>query len=168
MIMSRRASRMDRHHKRSGRMAGINLVSMMDIFTILVFFLLVNSSDGEVLPTLKSIELPESVAQEKPRENVVVMVTESEILVQGRVVATVEALRKQETEISTGLEAALNDLHHDTMHGTAIDAPDGREVTIMGDKAIPYALLKKIMTSCSRAGYGRISLAVIQREPAKG
>ena len=64
MIHSRRAARMERHHKRAGRNTGINLVSLMDIFTILVFFLLVNSSDGEVLPTQKSVTLPESVAEE--------------------------------------------------------------------------------------------------------
>jgi biopolymer transport protein TolR len=159
---------MERHHKRSRRMAGINLVSMMDIFTILVFFLLVNSSNGEVLPTLKSIVLPESVAEEKPRENVVVMVTGSEILLQGRVVAGVAKLLREESEISTGLEAALDDLHRHDQRDTAKDSPDRREVTIMGDKAIPYGLLKKIMTTCSRAGYGRISLAVLQREPGKG
>ncbi|HYQ72258.1 MAG TPA: biopolymer transporter ExbD, partial [Gammaproteobacteria bacterium] len=65
MIMSRRAKRMARNHKRTARGAGINLVSLMDIFTILVFFLLVNSSDGEVLPTHKAVNLPESIAEEK-------------------------------------------------------------------------------------------------------
>jgi len=72
MKMSRRAVRMEKHHKRKRSALGINLVSLMDIFTILVFFLLVNSSDGEVLPTHKSVALPESVSEEQPRQTVVV------------------------------------------------------------------------------------------------
>ena len=94
MQMSRRALRMERHHKRMKRSGtGLNLVSMMDIFTILVFFLLVSSGETEVLPNPKDIQLPESVALERARETVVVMVTGDTILVQGRPVATVaEAL----------------------------------------------------------------------------
>jgi biopolymer transport protein ExbD len=86
---------MERHHRRSGGRTAINLVSLMDIFTILVFFLLVNSSDGEVLPTLKSVELPESVSEEKPRETVVVMVSGENILVHGKVVASVAQILSQ-------------------------------------------------------------------------
>ena len=76
MQMSRRALRMERHHKRTKRSgSGLNLVSMMDIFTILVFFLLVSSGETEVLPNPKDIQLPESAALERARETVVVMVT---------------------------------------------------------------------------------------------
>jgi biopolymer transport protein ExbD len=155
---------MERHHKRSGRMAGINLVSMMDIFTILVFFLLVNSSDGEVLPALKSVTLPESVAETKPRETVVITVSETDVLVQGEVVDRVSQLLKEPAEISAGLKAALMDQKRRAAADAPVDPPGGREATIMGDKTIPYQVLKKIMTTCTQAGYGRISLAVMQRQ----
>ena len=168
MIMSRRAQRMERHHKRGKAMAGINLVSMMDIFTILVFFLLVNSSDGEVLPALKSVKLPESTAEAKPHETVVISVSDTEVRVQGKVVDSVARLLGNSAEISAGLQAALNaQSHHAAADASAISM-DGREATIMGDKTIPYTVLKKIMATCSRAGYGRISLAVMQRQPGEG
>ena len=83
MKMSRRAKRMERHHKRGRRLPGFNLIALMDIFTILVFFLLVNSSDVEVLPNTKSLKLPESVANKKPEETLVVMVNDKDILVGG-------------------------------------------------------------------------------------
>jgi biopolymer transport protein TolR len=67
-------------HRRLGRNAGLNLVSLMDIFTILVFFLLVNSTDAESLPSAKSIKLPESVAQQKPKETLIIMVTNTDIV----------------------------------------------------------------------------------------
>ena len=66
MKMSRRAKRMDRHHVRNSRHPRFNMISLMDIFTILVFFLLVNSAEVQVTST-KAIKLPESVAEEKPR-----------------------------------------------------------------------------------------------------
>src|SRR5512138_1138557 len=90
MKMSRRARRMERHHRRHGAAAGLNLVSLMDIFTILVFFLLVNSAEVELLPSTRAIELPESIAEQKPRETVVVMVTDTDILVQGERVASLQ------------------------------------------------------------------------------
>ena len=168
MIMSRRAVRMERHHKRSGRMAGINLVSMMDIFTILVFFLLVNSSDGEVLPAIKSVRLPESVAEARPRETVVITVSGTDVLVQGEVVARVARLLEESAEISAALKAALEDRNRRDAADTPVEPPGGREATIMGDRTIPYRVLKKIMATCTRAGYGRISLAVMQRQPGDG
>ena len=91
MQMSKRALRMERHHRRTKKGSALSLVSMMDIFTILVFFLLVSSAETEVLPNPKEIRLPESAALEKARESVVVMVTDTQILVQGRPVTTVAA-----------------------------------------------------------------------------
>ncbi len=82
MVKSKRAKRMERHHKR-GKGAPLNLVSLMDIFTILVFFLLVNSSDVEVLPNAKDVQLPESIAEEKAKETVVIVIGDDDIIVQG-------------------------------------------------------------------------------------
>lgn len=168
MIMSRRAQRMERHHKRAGKGSAINLVSLMDIFTILVFFLLVNSSDGEVLPTLKSVELPESVAEERPRETVVVMVTARDILVQGKVVADVAALLAERGGTSAPLQQALVDQHERLLRKDETGDPVRHEATIMGDREIPYRLLKKVMATCTAAGYGRISLAVLQKPLQEG
>jgi biopolymer transport protein ExbD len=159
-----RAARMERHHKRHKRGSAINLVSMMDIFTILVFFLLVNSNDAEVLPSAKDIVLPDSTAEEKPRESVVVLLTDTQVLVQGRAVADLARINASDAAIIPELKAAL-----ENQAGRAILAADGddaiadREVTLMGDRDIPYSLLKKIMATCTAADYGRLSLAVLQK-----
>ena len=60
MAKSARAKRMAKHHRRNKGKGTLNLVSLMDIFTILVFFLLVNSSDVQTLPNAKDLQLPES------------------------------------------------------------------------------------------------------------
>lgn len=168
MIKSRRVIRMERHHERTGYKGAINLVSLMDIFTILVFFLLVNSSDGEVLPTLKSVKLPQSVSEEKPRETVVVMVTGESILVQGKVVASVEQLLTEQDSKSNQLKQALDDLNSRARTNNEDIDPARREATIMGDREIPYRLLRKVMATCSEAGFGRISLAVLQKSLQEG
>ena len=167
MKMSRRAQRMERHHRRGGGRSAINLVSLMDIFTILVFFLLVNSSDGEVLPTLKSVDLPESVSEEKPRTTVVVMVNGRDILVHGKAVASVAAVLAQPGDTSGELLAALVTITQDTEDESTPEDLARREATIMGDREIPYRLLKKVMATCTEAGFGRISLAVLQKPLAE-
>ena len=88
MKKSIRAARMARHHKRFGS-ATLSLVSLMDIFTILVFFLLFNSSGVHQLPNSKTIELPKSIAEELPRDNLIIMVSATDIIVQGIKVANV-------------------------------------------------------------------------------
>jgi len=162
MSMSRRARRMERHHKKNTK-SSLNLVSLMDIFTILVFFLLVNSSESEVLERNQAVQIPESVAQQKPRETVVVMVTPEQVLVQGQLVATIAEIGAQDTRTVKALGDALQAQVDRLIIKAGADDLETREVTIMGDKDIPYSVLKKVMTTCSEANYGQISLAVIQK-----
>jgi biopolymer transport protein TolR len=162
---SARAKRMERHHKR-GRPIALSLVSLMDIFTILVFFLLVNQSEVQSLDVPKDITLPESMAMAKPAETVVVMVTPTEILVQGRAIATVADVDRQRDLVIPALRAALKQQTDRYLRATAEADVASREITILGDKAVPYRILKKVMASCTDADYGKLSLAVLQREEA--
>jgi biopolymer transport protein TolR len=156
---SRRARRMDAHHKRR-RAAPLSLVSLMDIFTILVFFLLVNSSDVQQLTAPKSVQMPDSIAQQPPRETVIVTVGADAIMVQGEVVAMTADVLGNDDDFIPALAAALEQLS-----ARRLRASDGLppEVTILGDRDLPYRLLRKVMVTCTRADYGRVSLAVVQR-----
>ena len=161
---SARAKRMERHHRRRGSTT-LNLVSLMDIFTILVFFLLVNSSDVQELPSTKSVQMPESVSEQKPKETVTVIVSRDGILVQGQPVLTVaEAL---DTKGNT-LEPLAAALAAQTGRLISAESEGGREVTIIGDKELPYSLLRKVMATCTEADYGRVSLAVMQKVAGGG
>ncbi len=167
MVKSARAKRMEKHHKRNKGAGSLNLVSLMDIFTILVFFLLVNSSDVETLPNTKDLQLPESIAEEKAKESVVIMISEEDILVQGVAVAKVaDVLAKTSNDIPA-LREALKSQNDRVLRRAAQDDIAGREVTIMGDKDIPYRLLKKVMATCTESDYGQISLAVLQKSSDK-
>ena len=162
---SRRAKRMAQHHKRKGQ-ASLNMVSLMDIFTILVFFLLVSSSTVQDLPSSKKIKLPESVAEQLPKESVVVMVGDQEILVQGQKVVSLDTvLRSKEDEIKELSDALLRQSKRIIVKKAPDGTPITNDITIMGDREIPYQVLKKIMFTCSKANYGNISLAVLKKTP---
>lgn len=165
MKMSRRASRMERAHKRSKNVGGLSLTALMDIFTILVFFLMVNQS--EVTVQSDDIKLPASLADRQPEEQVTILVTKTNIMVQGRIiVATASALAEEGEQISA-LKTELEYLASRTP--MAVDAVDeSRAITIMGDKDIAYSLLKKVMNTCAKAKFNQISLAVDQIQPAGG
>jgi biopolymer transport protein TolR len=166
-VKSNRAKRMDRHHKRGKMGTALNLVSLMDIFTILVFFLLVNSSDVEVLPNAKDIQLPESIAEEKAKETVVILIGDEHIIVQGTPVVRVDKVLATRGNDIPELRQALLSQNDRVLRKEAQDDIAGREVTIMGDKDIPYRLLKKVMATCTASEYGRISLAVLQKSSDK-
>lgn len=169
MKMSRRAKRMERHHKRGRRQASLNMVSLMDIFTILVFFLLVSSSTVNDLPNSKEIKLPESIAEKLPKESVVILVSSKDIVVQGRKIAEVDAVNRANLPEIFSLKQELEKISKRQIVATTPDGkPIPREVTIMGDKEIPYELLKKIMFTCTRANYTNISLAVLRKNVEKG
>lgn len=167
MKMSRRAQRMERHHKRNRGGGDLNLVSLMDIFTILVFFLLVHSSDGEALPSAKAVRLPESIADKAPKQTLIISVSGSDIVVQGRRVAGVEEVLAAGGELIEPLKAELEYQAARTPVVAKSDKPT-RDVTIMGDREIPFRLLKKIMYTCARSSFENISLAVQQKEQAGG
>jgi biopolymer transport protein ExbD len=167
MVKSGRAKRMAKHHKRNRGSGALNLVSLMDIFTILVFFLLVNSSDVETLPNTKDLQLPESIAEEKAKETVVILIGEQDIIVQGTPVAKVADVMKIKGNDIPALREALVSQNDRVLRREARQDIEGREVTIMGDKEIPYRLLKKVMATCTASDYGQISLAVLQKSSDK-
>lgn len=150
---------------RNVSLVDLNLVSLIDIFTILIFFLLSNSADVEILPSNKAVKLPESTAEKKPRETVVVVVTENDILVQGRKVAQVADVMGLEGDVIEPLKAEL-DLQSGRQVIRQESQAQTKAVTIMGDKHIPYKLLRKVMVTCARANFSEMSFAVMRKNEA--
>lgn len=159
--LERRAMRKARNQS----LVDMNLVSLIDIFTILIFFLLSNTAEIQALPNSKAVKLPESVADQSPKETVVVVVNDSDILVQGRKVASVaEAMSTQEDMIGP-LKAELDiQASHEMIRRE--NAPENKPITIMGDKNIPYRLLRKVMYTCARANFSEVSFAVQRKNGA--
>jgi biopolymer transport protein ExbD len=159
--LQKRADRKNRNKT----MVDMNLVSLIDVFTILIFFLLSSASGVELLASPKAVKLPVSTADKAPRETIVVVVSDSDILVDGRKVATVaEAMAakgdlvaplKEELDILAGRQVvrAENEAHQ-----------QNKTVTIMGDKDIPYQLLRKVMYTSARANFNDVAFAVRRKD----
>jgi len=161
MKQSAKTKRLARHHKRMAKSAKLSLVSLMDIFTILVFFLIVNSSNVEVLEADKSIKLPQSQSKTMAQENLVLLINDSHVLLQGKEVISLAALVNDEV---ITIDSLANELAYHKARQTPSET-GGRAITILGDQKLAYSMLKKILLTCSQAGFGDISLAVEQ--PAK-
>lgn len=160
MNASRRMKRMSRHAVNA--VPKMNLTSLMDVFTILVFFLLVNSATTEVLEAPKQITLPASTVEDKPRETVVVFVSPEDVTVQGQVVTTIDAMASHSGAEIPEIAARLQDLRG-TVIGTSTKAvTQSQEVTVLADRTVPFEIVKRVMSTCTGQGYTKISLAVMQ------
>ena len=162
MKNSRRMKRMSRNRP---RVTAMNLTSLMDVFTILVFFLLVNSANTEVLETPKRITLPASVVEDKPRETVVIFVSPTEVTVQGEVVARVEDILASQGQSIEAIRERLEQMSRKIIGLKTQIVAESREVTLLADRTVPFSVIKKVMSTCTGQGYGRISLAVLQKAP---
>jgi len=144
-------------HRKTGT---LNLVSLMDIFTILVFFLMVNSSEVEVLQTSSKIKLPDSTSEQQPENRLVISISQDDLVLQGRPVARVADLLDPSVTVIDGLKTEL-----EYQASRKAEMPEGGfEITIMGDRELPYWLLKKVMLTCQTTDFARISLAVNKLE----
>ena len=160
MRNSRRIKRMGRNRLKIGKM---NLTSLMDVFTILVFFLLVNSGSVEVVEAPKDVKLPESRIESKPRETVVISISPEEVLVQGKLVAFVEDILSDKQNAVDPINARLAELKANVIGINTKAVADSLEVTILADRSVPFTVVKTIMSTCTAEGYENVSLAVIQR-----
>ena len=162
MKSSRRIKRMSK--KRLKLLTKMNLTSLMDVFTILVFFLLVNSGAADTLETPKEVELPESRVESKPRETVVIFVGKEQVVVQGEPVALIADILESPGEDIEPIKDRLAVIKDSVIGPNTLQVAGSQEITILADRSIPFSVVKRIMTTCTSQGYGRISLAVMQKD----
>ena len=162
MKSSRRIKRMSRNRVTVPKM---NLTSLMDVFTILVFFLLVNSATTEVLETPKQITLPASVVEAKPRETVVIFISVNDVTVQGETVVSTSEILESGAQNIDSIAARLRELSESVIGLSTQAIAKSQEVTILADRAVPFSVIKRVMSTCTGEGYAQISLAVLQKAP---
>ena len=143
----------------------MNITALMDIFTILVFFLLVNSATTEVLETPKQIKLPASVVEAKPRETIVIFISQNEVTVQGESVVRTADILETDTQNIAPIGERLAELSENIIGLNTQTIAQSQEVTILADREVPFAVIKRVMSTCTSQGYEKISLAVLQKAP---
>jgi biopolymer transport protein ExbD len=158
--------RIKRHRERRHGANHFALIPFIDMMTILVVFLLAHTADVDILPNTKNIAIPQSISDRKPSAAVVVMITKDSVLVDGNLVGSVAAVAANPGRDFAPLKAALMAQNNLILNTAQQHDISKREVTIMGDKRIPYSVLKTILVTCSHADYGKVAFAVVERERA--
>jgi biopolymer transport protein TolR len=151
------------HRKRGAAGVDMNLVALIDVFTILIFFLLVQIGPAEILASPRAVTLPESRSDKVPRETLVLVVSGEDVLVDGRRVASVKDVAAQADDLIAGLKAEL-DVQSQRVAIKAENRKATNPITILADKDTPYTVLKKVMVTCAAANFGDVSFGLRQKE----
>jgi biopolymer transport protein ExbD len=161
MKSSRRIARMSRNRVEVPK---VNLTSLMDVFTILLFFLMFHSGTAELVQEPKHVSLPSSEVESRPRETVVIVVGRDDVMVQGEVVARVADIAARPGEQIEPIGERLAALSRSVIGLNTQAVAESQEVTVLADRSVPFNVVKTIMSTCTAQGYTRISLAVTQKE----
>lgn len=162
---SRRLRRMARFRGKDNKVAALSLVALIDMFTNLVFFLLVSQGVSVIQEPRKEITLPDSYVEEPPRPTVVMMVSEKWVLVEGNQLATIDEILAAKEDSIASIRDRLAQIKRKVIGLTERTNAQSDEVTILAHKELPFKVLKKLMSTCASAGYSKISLAVNQKPP---
>jgi len=147
--------------------ADLNVTPLVDMFVILVLFLIANfSATGEILAMQKDIQLPEAANTAELTFAPTVMVSQSEVLVSGTLIGRVDDLTREDYLNIPALEEKLRDMkkQFEDLHAAAGDEGAFKgDVNIQADKRVQFKIIKRVMFSCASAGYGNISFATIAK-----
>ena len=156
---------------RKGGNADLQLTSMVDMFTLLVIFLLANfSATGEVLFMSKDIQLPQASHGSEIERAPVVAITDNFIGLEGQKVVDVDQIAHDEILNIQQLEDSLRDLkkREEFVHQLDKDHQFEGKINIQADKHTHFKIIKRVMYSCAMAGFGNINFAVLQGKRDKG
>jgi biopolymer transport protein ExbD len=163
--MIHRPSRRKRHKTEFGE-ARLQLTSMMDMFTIILVFLLkIYSSHGQLITPSGELQLPEARAENAPDLELEVVVSKERILVNGLEVELIRNIESNEVYIISALKTALE------AHARELEEQadrfgltfDGR-VLIQGDRELSYSTLIKVMATCGQSRFPNMRLIVYNEE----
>lgn len=169
--------------KRKGKRdvtALLSLTAMVDMFTVLVIFLLQNyNATGEIIYIPKEVVLPKATSTRDLKPAHIVTISNKEILLDKVVVATFEqvagaedwniqglkdqlqdALIKSKAEQESKIQNRIRDVVEST-RGQAEEDPNAwSKVTIQADKGVDFLTIKKVLYTATEAGAGEINFAV--------
>jgi biopolymer transport protein ExbD len=151
------------HKARGGSSVDLNLVSLIDVFTILIFFLLSQVGPPEMLTSPKAVQLPMSTTDKAPRDTLVLVVSDQDVLVDGRKVVSVSDVAALKQDLVASLKAEL-DIQAKRVAVKAENRKDTNPITILADKEVPYRVLKKLMVTCAAANFGDVSFGLRRKD----
>lgn len=158
MSATQRRHARQRHKKQ--QVTQLSLTSLMDIFTILVFFLLISAQNPIQMPSLKDLTLPTSSTSDSINRSMTLVIAKNEIRVNDQVVMRFDpnATNQDFQALAQVLaEQRLVQKPTQTLNGVA-----QYQIVIMADQKLPYSFLRQVMRACSEQQFGEVSFAVLR------
>jgi biopolymer transport protein ExbD len=158
-------SRRKKHDTNPGKIR-LNLTSMMDMFTIILVFLLKNfSTEGMLIQPSEYLTLPTSTVEKSPEVALDLVISKEWVMVNHEPVEKVSDIIASEKLVIKNLQEKLlvyarEAKRMEELYGTKFSG----KVTIQGDREIPYKLLVKVMATCGKADYPNMRLVVYKKE----
>jgi biopolymer transport protein ExbD len=150
----------------------LQITSMMDMFTIILVFLLKSfSAEGSIMTNADNLVLPNSQSKKKPTEvNLQLAVTNDMVLVDNLPLVPTEDVRKIPFDdpdptigkVAEKLKSCLAQEEEMVRLG-ALNAVQGK-IVIQVDKNMDFDVLFKVMNTCGKVGYNTMNFAVMERE----
>ncbi len=140
----------------------LSLVALMDIFTILVFFLLMNSGESQKIENAKFVELPDAASDKAPYADIVIVIGEEQLFVDDEPIASVEDIIKNPQELIEPLQQVLQEYAGKFGELKGFEKENGLALTLMGYQGTSYALVRSVISTCQHENFRNISLAVNQ------
>ena len=157
-------SRIKKHNATPRREERLNLTSMMDMFTIILVFLLKTyAAEGQLIQPSESLTLPKSNIKTSPETALDIVVSKDLVFVNDKFVVEMNEIQKQKGYV---IEPLLNELTFHSKKAKEMEEQYGitfsGKVTIQGDKSIEYSDLVKVMATCGSADFPNMRLVVYQ------
>jgi biopolymer transport protein ExbD len=147
----------------------LNITSMMDMFTIILVFLLKNfSAEGSIISPAENLTLPQSTVETRAKESLSVKIAKNGVVVESRQVVDADEfdkIRGQKGFLIPPLHEVLSKYASEARRLSAVTGqPFSGSITIQGDTAIPYNVLTRVMYTCGQSGYPNMNLLVYRQE----
>jgi biopolymer transport protein ExbD len=142
------------------------LVSLVDIFTFFIFFLLLNAGESPKIENAHYVALPNSTSSTIPSHKLLIFIGGETVWIGDKAIADVKEILKAPEKQIESLSAELLSLKEKKGELTDEEKENGLSITIMGDKSVTYTVLKSVMATCQGSDYRNISLAVNQVLPS--
>lgn len=147
--------------ERKIRMVSLSLTSMVDMFAILVIFLL--SSQDSATPMLDfghGVQLPRAKTAAPPPQGVTLEIAKTGVYFQSQKLADLASLQSNEPKSLAPLKSWLDT----QMKAEAALPTSAKRLNLVADERLPYGTVKRVVAMAKRSGYAELSLAV---EPKK-
>lgn len=136
------------------------LTSLIDVMTILLVFLIKSFSvEGNLITPSPDLELPISTSKKPPKPMCSLIITKSSVLSEEDKIAEIDQFENN--------DSLLIPLLHDWMiiqKAKCVDTKRTKEVLIQSDRDVEFNVIKRVMFTCSKAGFSDFSVLVLEEE----